>query len=79
MVLTLLWVFVPSINCGDRVCWNCFLRSKFACKISKYLLIKLLIFGKKGLHDTNLTEYVLKTWLLMMGSNSQQWDNFSTR
>ena len=34
---------------------NISLRSKSACKIGKYLLIKLLIFGKIGLFDvTNL-------------------------
>ena len=40
------------------------LRFKSACKIGKYLLIKLLIFGKIGLYDvTNLTESVPKTLL----------------
>ena len=35
-----------------------YLRSKSACKIGKYLLIKLLIFGKIGLYDvTNSTEF----------------------
>ena len=35
------------------------LRSKYTFKIGKYLLIKLLIFGKIGLSDvTNLTESV---------------------
>ena len=40
------------------------LRSQSACKIGKYLLIKLLIFGKIGLYDVkNLTEFVPKTLL----------------
>ena len=40
------------------------LRSKSPCKRGKYLLIKLLIFGKIGLYDvTNLTESVPKTLL----------------
>ena len=40
------------------------LRSKSAYKIGKYLLMKLLIFGKIGLYDvTNLTESVANTLL----------------
>ena len=40
------------------------IRSKSACKIGKYLLIKLLIFSKIELYDvTNLTEFVPKTLL----------------
>ena len=40
------------------------LRSKSACKVGKYLLIKLLIFGKLGLYGiTNWTESVPKTLL----------------
>ena len=39
-------------------------RFKSGCKIGTYLLIKLLIFGKIGLHDvTNLTESFPKTLL----------------
>ena len=41
-----------------------FLRFKSAYKIGKYLLMKLLVFGKIGLYDvTNLTESVSKTLL----------------
>ena len=40
------------------------LRSKSACKIGKYLLINLLIFGKIGSYDVkNLTESIAKTLL----------------
>ena len=40
------------------------LRSQSACKIGKYLLMKLLIFGKIGLYDvTNWAESVPKTLL----------------
>ena len=39
-------------------------KSRSACKIGKYLLIKLLIFGKIGLYDvTNWAESVPKTLL----------------
>ena len=55
-----------------------FLRSKSACKIGKYLLIKLLIFGKIGLYDnTNLIESVLKTLLWSFPALSREiWDTF---
>ena len=54
------------------------LRSKSACKIGKYLLIKLLIFDKMGLYDvTNLSEPVPKTLLLGFRALSRDiWETF---
>ena len=53
------------------------LRFKSACKIGKYLLIKLLVYGKIGLYDvTNLTESVPKTLLWVFHALS--WDIWET-
>ena len=52
--------------------------SESACKISKYLLIKLLIFGKIGLYDvTNLKESVPKALLQSLRALSRDiWETF---
>ena len=55
---------MPSVNCTNIFSRKISLRSESVCKIGKYLLIKPLIFGNKGLYDvTNLTESVVKTLL----------------